>query len=47
MENIGIREKHEAIFACRIEINRAENSFEILPFKIILGGDSRKERYEI
>ena len=47
VETIGIREKHKANFACRIEINRAENSFEILPFKIILGGDSRKERYEI
>lgn len=47
VEAIGIREKHKANFACRIEINRAENSFEILPFKIILGGDSRKERYEI
>lgn len=47
VETIGIREEHKAKFACRIEINRAENTFEILPFKIILGGDSRKERYEI
>lgn len=44
---IGIREEHKANFACRIEINRADNTFEILPFKIILGEDSRKERYEI
>lgn len=47
VDTIGIREEHKANFACRIEINRAENTFEILPFKIILGGDSRKERYEI
>lgn len=44
---VGIREEHQAKFACRIEINRAENTFEILPFNIILGGDSRKEIYEI
>lgn len=47
VDTIGIREEHKANFACRIEINRAENTFEILPFKIILGGDSRIERYEI
>lgn len=47
VDTVGIREDHKANFACRIEINRAENTFEILPFKIILGGDSRKERYEI
>lgn len=47
VDTVGIREKHKANFACRIEINRAENTYEILPFKIILGGDSRKERYEI
>ena len=47
VDSVGIREEHEANFACRIEINRVENIFEILPFKIILGGDSRKERYKI
>ena len=47
VDTIGIREEHKANFACRIDINRAENTFEILPFKIILGGDSRIERYEI
>lgn len=47
VDTIGIREEHKANFACRIEINRADNTFEILPFKIILGEDSRKERYEI
>lgn len=47
VDTIGIREEHKAKFACRIEINRTENTFEVLPFKIILGADSRKERYEI
>ena len=47
VDTVGIREEHKANFACRIEINRAENTFEILPFKIILGGDSRKERHKI
>lgn len=47
VDTVGIREEHKANFACRIEINREENTFEILPFKIILGGDSRKDRYEI
>lgn len=47
VDTIGIREEHKANFSCRIEINRVENAFEILPFKIILGGDSRKDRYEI
>mgnify|MGYP004465416043 FL=1 len=47
VDTIEIREEHKAKFACRIEINRTENTFEVLPFKIILGADSRKERYEI
>ena len=47
VDTIEIREEHKANFACRIEINRAENTFVILPFNIILGGDSRKKRYQI
>jgi predicted Fe-Mo cluster-binding NifX family protein len=47
VDTVGIREVHKANFACRIEINRAENIFEILPFEIILGEDSRKERHKI
>ena len=47
VDTIEIREEHKAKFACRIEINRTENTFEVLPIKIILGADSRKERYEI
>lgn len=47
VDTVGIREEHKAIFPCRVEINREEKSFEILPFTIVLGGDSRKDRYEI
>lgn len=48
VEKVHVKEKHQAIFACRIEINREEKTFDILhSFKIILGGDSRKERYEV
>lgn len=47
VENIQIREEHSAKFGCRIELERETKSFTILPFAIILGGDSRKDRYEI
>lgn len=42
-----ILEKHDARFACRIELNSKTNDLRVLPFKIILGGDSRKSREEI
>lgn len=42
-----ILEKHDARFACRIELNRKTNELRVLPFKVILGGDSRKSREEI
>ncbi len=47
VDTIKIREEHMARFACRIEINRESKEFNIFPFKVILGGDSRKNRYEI
>ncbi|MBD5112166.1 MAG: DUF4935 domain-containing protein [Ruminococcaceae bacterium] len=47
VENIQMREEHCAYFGCRIDLERATKSFKILPFTIILGGDSRKDRYEI
>lgn len=47
VDNIKIREEHSARFGCRIEIERETKSFKIFPFTIILGGDSRKNRYEI
>lgn len=42
-----ILEKHSAKFACRIEFNRKTEEIRMLPFKIVLGGDSRKSRVEI
>lgn len=42
-----ILEKHNARFACRIELNRKTEEIRVLPFKIVLGGDSRKSRVEI
>ena len=42
-----ILEKHDARFACRIELNRKTNELRVLPFKVILGGDTRKSREEI
>lgn len=42
-----ILEKHKAKFACRVEIHKETKKINILPFKIILGGDSRKSRTEI
>lgn len=47
VETIKMREEHTAIFGCRIEINRETKSYKIFPFTIILGGDSRKDRYEL
>ncbi len=47
VDTIEIREEHVARFACRIEINRESKEFKIFPFKVILGGDSRKNKYEI
>lgn len=40
-------EKHTARFALRIELNRKENSIRIIPFKIILNGDTLCDRFEI
>lgn len=42
-----ILEKHNARFACRIELNSKTEKIRVLPFKIVLGGDSRKSRVEI
>lgn len=42
-----ILEKHDARFACRIELNSKTEEIRVLPFKIMLGGDSRKSRIEI
>lgn len=47
IETIGVREEHQARFGCRIKIDRETEDIEIIPFKIILGGDTRKQRYRI
>lgn len=47
VDNIKMREEHSARFGCRIELERETKSFNIFPFTIILGRDSRKDRYEI
>lgn len=47
VEQKHILEKHDVRFACRIELNKKTNELRVLPFKIVLGGDSRKSRIEI
>ncbi|MGJ0895728.1 PIN domain-containing protein [Thomasclavelia ramosa] len=47
VETRHMLEKHSTRFACRIEVNRKTSEIRVLPFKIILGGDSRKSRIEI
>ena len=47
IDTMKIREKHRAYFGCRIEIDREAKTFKIFPFTVILGGDSRIDRYKI
>ena len=47
VDTIKMREEHKARFGCRIEIDRAEKTFKVFPFTVILGGDSRRTRYEV
>lgn len=47
VDTVEVREEHIARFACRIEVSRKEKSFKVFPFKVILGGDSRKNRYYV
>lgn len=42
-----IKEIHHPNFGVRIKANEKTNDFEISPFTVRLGGDSRKERYDI
>ena len=42
-----IFEKHTTRFACRVELNSKTEEIIVFPFKIVLGGDSRKSREEI
>ena len=45
VDTIEMREEHKSYFPCRIEINRETKEFRIIPFTIILGGDSMEKRY--
>lgn len=47
VDTIKMREEHKARFGCRIEIDRAEKTFKVFPFTVILGGDSKRNRYEV
>ena len=47
VDTIKMREKHKARFGCRIEIDRESKTFKVFPFTVILGGDSRSNRYEV
>lgn len=47
VDTIKIREEHIARFGCRIMLDRITKVFEIFPFTVILGGDSRSDRYQI
>ena len=47
VEQKHILEKHDARFPCRVELNRKTGEIRVLPFTIVLGGDSRKSRVEI
>lgn len=47
VEDITIREEHNACLAVRIEVNRISGDFTVYPFNVILGGDSRKKRYRL
>lgn len=42
-----ILEKHNMRFSCRVELNKNTRKVRVLPFKIVLGQDSRKSRIEI
>lgn len=47
VDTIKMREVHKARFGCRIEIDRETKSFKVFPFTVVLGGDSRCNRYEV
>lgn len=47
LETIRIIEKHNARFGVRVEIDRASNQLRMIPFKVILNGDTLQERREL
>ncbi len=47
VETKNFLEKHDVRFACRIELDRETKEIRVLPFRVVLGGGSRKSRTEI
>lgn len=47
VETVEMREEHNARFGCRVELDREAKTFKLLPFTVILGGDSRNDRYRV
>ena len=47
VDTVKIKEIHHARFGCRIELDRETKKIKIMPFTVILGGDSRVQRYEV
>ena len=46
LDTVHIVEEHKTKFACRVEVNREKNKISVLPFKIVLGGDSKINSYD-
>ena len=44
-DTVEVREKHEAQFECRVEIDRSTKLFNLSPFTIVLDENSLKNRY--
>ncbi len=47
VDTVHVIEKHQPNFACRIKINIQSGEVKVLPLPLHLGGDSRKEVFEI
>lgn len=46
-ETVKIKEHHHSKFVCRIKLNRKTKEVMIMPFNVILGGDTRVKRERI
>lgn len=47
VDTVEVREKHEAQFECRVEIDRSTKLFNLSPFTIVLDENSLKNRYRL
>lgn len=47
LETKKIIEKHAAVFACRVEVEKDSSDFKIFPFTVILNHDTLKEQIEM